>query len=336
MCGLETNCFDLKIIFNKALRHRAEGRYSLSGEAVMLRKLIKISIVSFFVALGVVLFLMSIAIVNGLYLTTGIKGGANGIFFDKNDRLYIGSVFGGAVHVMDTKTGEILETLGEEDGVAGPDDVEVAPNGDVYYTDILQGNICRRDIHGAVTKQHIATGVNSIAISKDGRVFVGMAVLGDSLYEVDRDLKKPPRLISGPRGHFNGSDFGPDGRLYTALNRAGKIISTNVDADNPATTELECDIKAVAADLPLVAGIKFNSKGEMYASTLLGNIWKIEPVTGEKELVANVCWMGIDNIAIDSKNSVFVSNTLNGRIYEVLPDGGTRPVNNDGENSDPT
>ncbi len=296
----------------------------------MTRKLIKISIISSFALVGLVVLLMSTAVVNVLYLTTGIRGGANGIFFDKNDRLYIGSVFGGAIHVMDPKTGKILETLGEKEDVDGPDDVEVAPNGDIYYTDILQGNICRRDTNGEVTKQHIAAGVNSIAISKEGRVFVGMAVLGDALYEVDRDLKKPPRLISGPGGHFNGSDFGPDGRLYTALNLKGKIVSTYVDADNPATTELECDIKTVVADLPLAAGVKFNSKGELYASTFLGNIWKIEPVTGAKELVADVGRIGIDNIAIDSKDSVFVSNTLNGRIYEVLPDGRTRPVNKQG------
>ena len=160
-----------------------------------------------------------------------------------------------------------------------------------------------------------------------------MAVLGDSLYEVDRDLRKPPRLISGPEGQFNGSDFGPDGRLYTALNRAGKIVSTNVDADNPSTNGLERDMKTVVEDLPFVDGVKFNSKGEMYASTFLGNVWKIDPANGEKELVATVCSIGMDNIAIDSKDRIFVSNTLNGLIYEVLPGGGTRPVNNAGRQS---
>lgn len=293
----------------------------------MFKKLIKISILSFALMAGIATLLAATVFVYTLFLAPGIKGGANGICFDKNDRLYIASVFGGAVHVMDTETGEILETLGDEEGVDGPDDVEFAPNGDLYYTDILQGNICRRDVNGAVTKQHIETGVNSIAISNDGRVFVGMAVLGDALFEVDRNLKKPPRLISGPKGQFNGSDFGPDGRLYTALNRAGKIVSTDVDADDPGTTGLETDMEIVAAGLPFVAGIKFNSKEEMYASTFLGNIWKIDPVTGNKERVADLGCIGIDNITIDSKDRIFVSNTLNGRIYEVLPDGSARSVN---------
>jgi len=300
----------------------------------MLKKPIKIFIISFLVLAGLAVLLVAAGVVNTLYLTKGISGGANGIFFDKNDRLYIASVLGGAVHVMDTGTGEILETLGGKEGVDGPDDVEVTPGGDIYYTDILQGNICRRDANGNVTKQHIATGVNSIAISKTGRVFVGLAILGDALYEVDPALKKPPRLVSGARGQFNGSDFGPDGRLYTALNLAGKIVSTNVDADNPATTELETDIQTVATGLPTVAGVKFNARGEMYASTFLGNIWKIDPVTGARELVADVGCIGIDNIAIDSRGTIFVSNTLNGLIYEVLPDGGT-PVNKKGGGSDP-
>ena len=59
---------------------------------------------SFFVFMGIVILLMAITVVNVLYLITGIKGGANGIFFDKNDRLYIASVFGGAIHIMDTRT----------------------------------------------------------------------------------------------------------------------------------------------------------------------------------------------------------------------------------------
>ena len=37
----------------------------------------------------------------------------------------------------------------------GPDGVEVTPGGDIYYTDILQGNICRRDADGDVTKPHM-------------------------------------------------------------------------------------------------------------------------------------------------------------------------------------
>ncbi len=292
----------------------------------MFKKLIKFLILSFALLAGVAALLIIATFVYVLFLAPGIKGGANGICFDRNDRLHVASVFGGAIHVLDTGTGAVLKTLGEQEGVDGPDDVEFAPNGDIYYTDILQGNICRRDANGGVTKQHISTGVNSIAISKDGRVFVGMAVLGDALYEVDRNLKKPPRLISGPKGQFNGSDFGPDGRLYTALNRAGKIVSTNVDADNPATAALETDIKTVIADLPLVAGVKFNSKGELYAATFPGNIWKIDPVAGDKERVATACF-GTDNITIDSKDKVFVSNTLNGLIYEIRPDGGARPVN---------
>ena len=46
-------------------------------------------------------------------------------------------VFGGAIHVMDTGTGELLETLDDKADVDGPNDVELAPNGDIYYTDIL-------------------------------------------------------------------------------------------------------------------------------------------------------------------------------------------------------
>jgi streptogramin lyase len=75
-----------------------------------------------------------------------------------------------------------------------------------------------------------------------------------------------------------------------------------------------------------VSGVKFNSKGEMYGSTYLGNIWKIDPATGDRELVANAPF-GIDNITTDSNDRVFISNGVSGRIYEVLPDGALRTVN---------
>ena len=48
--------------------------------------------------------------------------GANGIMFDAHDRLYIASVVGREILVMEPKTGKIIAKLDTEMGVEGPDD----------------------------------------------------------------------------------------------------------------------------------------------------------------------------------------------------------------------
>ncbi len=49
--------------------------------------------------------------------------GTNGIMFDGNDQLYIASVVGREIVVMDSKSGRILERIGTDKGVESPDDL---------------------------------------------------------------------------------------------------------------------------------------------------------------------------------------------------------------------
>lgn len=53
--------------------------------------------------------------------------GANGLAFDADDRLFVASVMGPEVVVMDPRTGRILERSGPEGGVLNPDDVAFGP-----------------------------------------------------------------------------------------------------------------------------------------------------------------------------------------------------------------
>lgn len=53
--------------------------------------------------------------------------GANGIIFDSKDRLHIASLFGGEIVVMDTKNGNIIDRMGSDQGVKGPDDLIFGP-----------------------------------------------------------------------------------------------------------------------------------------------------------------------------------------------------------------
>ena len=100
--------------------------------------------------------------------------GANGIIFDRADRLFIASVWGGEIVVMDPRTGKIIKRLGSEVGVQGPDDMAFGPDGSLYWTDLLTGEVGRLSPDGKTTKQFVAPGANPITFSNNGRLFVAL------------------------------------------------------------------------------------------------------------------------------------------------------------------
>ena len=53
--------------------------------------------------------------------------GANGIMFDAHDQLHIASVAGREILVMEPNTGKLIDRLGPELGVEGPDDLDLFP-----------------------------------------------------------------------------------------------------------------------------------------------------------------------------------------------------------------
>ena len=67
--------------------------------------------------------------------------GANGIMFDNSDRLYVASVFSRTIVIVDPDSGRILNTLGANEGVEGPDDLTFGPEGSVYWTSIISPRI---------------------------------------------------------------------------------------------------------------------------------------------------------------------------------------------------
>ena len=261
--------------------------------------------------------------------------GANGIDVGPDGNLYIASVIGLEIVVMNKETGAILDRIGQDMGVKGPDDLVFGPDGSLYWTNILIGTVGRLEPDGTMTEQFVAPGVNPITFSPDGRLFVALDFLGDGLYELDPNLSDPPRPIivateanPFPLGFFNAFDFCDDGRLYGPLFAAGLVISVDVGGpgDSVSTDPFGDGIaQVVATGFRNPASAKFDPEGVLYVLDQTGEIFKVNRVTGEKTLFAN-CEPGLDNMVFDSDGSLYMTNNDRGWVAELLPSGQLRTI----------
>ena len=247
-------------------------------------------------------------------------GGANGVAFGPDDRLYVATVGTNSIRVLDPESGEVLEVLGPEQGVSSPDDLTFGPDGSLYWTALLTGEVGRLSPDGVKrTVAQLTPGVNPITFSDDGRLFVGQCLFDDGLYEIDPDGAFEPRMIADELAPcaLNAMDFGPDGYLYGPRPFHGLVARVDVDSGEFTT---------VADGFVYPVAVKFDGQGRLFVlDDATGEVLRVDPDSGERELVATLR-PGLDNLAFDAQGRLFVSNFTEGEITEVLADGGTRVV----------
>jgi sugar lactone lactonase YvrE len=249
--------------------------------------------------------------------------GANGIVFDRRDRLHIASVLGNEIVVMDPKTGKIAQRLGRDKGVYTPDDIAFGPDGSLYWTSFFSGTVGRLSPSGSTQTQAVAPGVNPITFSAGGRLFVGLCFSGDGLFELDSALVLPPASKPKEKGMLNGFAFGPDGLLYSPLFFEGRVVRMDVNS-------VPIKYETVVAGLAAPAAVKFDPQGRLHGHSLAtGEVWRLDPSTGGKVTIATLP-PGTDNLAFDSRGRLFVSHAQDGSIFEIRPRGEPRMVSTGG------
>ena len=250
---------------------------------------------------------------------------SNGINIDSDDILYVTSILNSEIVLMDRDTGEVYERLGAEQGVTGPDDIAIAPDGTLYWTNYSSGEVCRR-ADDTTTCQFVGAFINPITISDDGRLFAAtaMPIISDALYELDPDLVQPPRRIFDNAGMLNGMDWGPDGYLYAPSWKEANIF--RIDVDSCGALESCYRETIVDGTIAMPAAVKFDSQGNLYAlGSSSGEVLQVDTTTGSLTRIATL-QAGLDNLAFDSEDRLFVSNIVTGIVVEVLSDGTTRTV----------
>jgi streptogramin lyase len=233
--------------------------------------------------------------------------GVHGLGIDKAGRLFAGSVAGAALYEVDRNNGTAKIAIPTPEGMA--DDIAFAPDGTMAWTGFLTGDLYSRKGDGPIKKLASGLpGINSLAYRKDGRLYATTVFLGDTLYEIDVEGIKPPRTIMEKMGGLNGFEFGPDDMLYGPLWFKGQVAKVDVD---------KAELTIVADGFKIPAAVNFDSKGNLWVvDTALGQLVRVDPKTGAKKMVAQLK-PSLDNLAIDDKDRIFVSNMADNGIQEV-------------------
>ena len=265
-------------------------------------------------------------------------GAVYGVDFDDSDRLFIGLL------IIDPESGSLIDELSLNTCI-GETSYETTlcvrvsaltfgPDGSVYWTglvdrrdaEFLGTGVGRQTPDGATTVQLVDPQANEwlsgrdhhITFSEDGRLFVVSGYFGDRLYEVDPELAEPPRLVIENLGWLKGFDFGPDGFLYGPIWTEDRVVRIDVDAD-PPTAETVFDGHHVSA-------VTFDSQGRLAATDYgSGEVLRVDVDTGAVEVIAQLT-EGLNSLAFDSTDRLYVCSRIDGFVVEVLAGGDARTV----------
>lgn len=233
--------------------------------------------------------------------------GIHGITEGPDGALYAGSVVGQSIYRIDRETGTVTTEVEAPAGSA--DDLVFGPNGQLYWTDILRGQVKTRNNAGdVVILANNLPGANAIDFHPDGRLFVTQVFQGDALNEIDPAGVAPPRQVIADIGGLNGFEIGQDGFLYGPLWFRDQVVKINVDTG-------ELNVVTDGIDTP--AAVNFGIDGALYvAENATGQIFSVDIKTGEKQVIAATP-SNPDNIAVTASGDLFVTHMSDNSITQV-------------------
>ncbi|MGE5149353.1 MAG: hypothetical protein ACM3II_04450 [Rhodospirillaceae bacterium] len=245
--------------------------------------------------------------------------GVHGLAFNKDDQLFAGSVLGQTIYRVQVDAGEVDRFIEPPIGMA--DDIAFAEDGSMAWTAFLMGKVYLRRGNKTIEIANGLSGPNSIAFTKDGRLFVSEVFLGDALYEIDiKNVDKPDfkpiprnelRRVAEKLGGLNGFEINKDdGFLYGPLWFKGQAVKINIETG-------AVEVIASGFRTPAAANIDPQSRDDLYVvDTGTGSVWKVSLSSKARRLVATLK-PGLDNLAFDSRGRLFVTSMTDNGVYLV-------------------
>lgn len=231
----------------------------------------------------------------------------NGLTLDHNGEILIASLASESIFRFNPETKEVRTEVVGPNG--GSDDLVVSASGALFWTDPVAGVVRTRSDDGMVTVVADGLpGVNSIAFSPDGRLFVGQTFFADSFWEIDPEGNQPPRLVAPNTRGVNAFAFGLDGKIYGPVAHDGTIV--RMDPDTGMTD-------VVAEGLKTPVSVRWGPDNELYAlAGATGELLKIDPRTGSSTLVAQVS-APVDNMVIAESGVAYLTNMADNAVIAV-------------------
>jgi sugar lactone lactonase YvrE len=242
--------------------------------------------------------------------------GVHGLAFDAAGELYGASLAGYSIYHIRRDTGKVTTEVGPFSG--NSDDLAFGPDGTLVWTAGAYSAIYARRPDGEiVTLAEDLAGVNSVNFSPDGRLFITRVFGGDHLYEIDVKGENPPRLIAKQLGGLNGFEVTADNKLYGPLFFKKKIVEVDIESG---------EVRDFADGFTTPAAVNIDQNGNLYVvDYATGEVTRIRMSDGERSIIATLD-PPLDNLAIDDRGWVYVSNPAFNRITEIDPDTGATRI----------
>lgn len=242
----------------------------------------------------------------------------------QGDTLWIASIKDDLVLQVDAGTGAILRRIDTQG--AGPDDVAVAPDGSVWTTGFVNGDL-GRIADGTYEKVvTVEPGINPLEFGSDGTLYVGTYGPGGTLYTLATDGGAP---IDGEEPQVAVEDL-PDINAFGVLDDdtlvapAGGLTgpSEAVHIDPEAGT-----VTTIVGDLPAVAAGATDADGVPYVlGNITGEVIAVDVEAGTSKVVQTVPeGAPFDNLAFAPDGTLYLSS-FTAATYTVVPPSGTGRV----------
>ncbi|MDH6293395.1 SMP-30/gluconolactonase/LRE family protein [Rhodococcus opacus] len=232
--------------------------------------------------------------------------GANGIQFGPDGRLYVAQAFANRVSAID-HDGNIESVIPIGSPITSPDDVAFDSSGRMYITDHFGGAVWLREVDGTLRLLYDDMPcANGLTVYQD-RAFVNEHREGGRLFEVFPD-GAAPRLIADDLPSPNGMQVGPDGKIYFPAVMAGSIYRIGIDGTG---------LEKVLDGLAMPSAVKFDSNGVLHTTCFASGEIVSYHIKSEERAVRATVPPGLDNLAFDKDDKLYVSSTINGSVSRI-------------------
>lgn len=255
-----------------------------------------------------------------------MAGSTNGISFAPDGTLYVANVFGATITQIDPDSGEILSRLTAADGVFFPDDVFVADDGTIYWTEIAIGLVYKKPVGQPAFPLAELNSANPLVLTDTNRLFAAGCYggpAGNSFVEIDPVMGGIVNTLFGPVDDCasNGLSWN-DGFLYSPQPFKDQIW--RIDPDTGAA-------EVVTSGWSVPIGTAFDAAGNLYALAQGdGEVVRVDLTNPNTEsnrtVLAEIPVGWADNIAVNDQGRIFISSASDATIAEVLDNGELRIV----------